>query len=527
VITTRKRQTLKYAAIVVVLLIVQFALRSYNITVQGAFVDEGRHNERAVEVWQFTENPGQISQGKLLLYYWLGLFEGDRLTSLLVSRTAIALFSLITGAVVYRLARQFGNYQTGILALLVYCFFPLALFHERLAFADPFAGGITCLVAWRSIVFGKRPTLREGMILGLLLALATLAKLTIVLLPVLPVVATIIYYPMQTGTFRTKVLGWMRDCLPGLCAAAAVMILLWLPILIPAYLASKTDHPFILVNSNNIVTSGIGPTTSFDYLITLFTTMNDFAGALFFAGVGLAIIVLLVRGIRSQPAQLESVMFLLFWAALLISAMLGFAAGADARYMVPLAAPMVILLACGIGSLWAALRTITRWRRLVRTTLVVAIVAWLVTFAVPFSYFSLTDPTRLPLHDQSYWLYISGQATADTTTQTVIQMLNAPNFDAGAVYGDQIMCYVLYFYVQRHINCLDDGDINPQLPGVIQANAGQSIDFVVKGDETPPQAVDGTCLTRIVHLNRDTAPAIDIWQLTQNPCAVQQQTLGQ
>ena len=94
-------------------------------------------------------------------------------------------FSLITASAIYALGRRIANHRTGALALALYAVLPLAFFYERMAMADPLAAGLAALVAWRSLSFARRPTLRAGIVLGGLLAMASLAKLTMGLLPLL------------------------------------------------------------------------------------------------------------------------------------------------------------------------------------------------------------------------------------------------------------------------------------------------------------------------------------------------------
>jgi hypothetical protein len=86
--------------IVLALLLLQLFLRMHHITAQGAYVDEGVHSMRGATVWKLDANPGRESDGKFLLYYYLGLFEAESTTALFASRAAIALFSLISGAAV-------------------------------------------------------------------------------------------------------------------------------------------------------------------------------------------------------------------------------------------------------------------------------------------------------------------------------------------------------------------------------------------------------------------------------------------
>jgi hypothetical protein len=176
---------------------------------------------RAATAWDLDVNPGRFSDGKFLLFYYLGLFEADPTTALFVSRTAIALFSLISGSVVYLLARWLHCHISGLLALAIYVALPFTFFHERMALADPFAAGFGCLVAWRSLVFARHPRWRDGVILGGLLALSTMAKLTSGSLPILPVLASVVYFA-AIGHIRGQNEVVIRCYLPPLALAATV-----------------------------------------------------------------------------------------------------------------------------------------------------------------------------------------------------------------------------------------------------------------------------------------------------------------
>ena len=223
--------------LIVALLIVQFELREYHITLQGAYLDEGSHSMRGALAWRLDTNPGRFSNGKLLLYYYIGLFEAQNTTSLFVSRSAVALFSLVSGAVIYCIGRWLHSRLAGILGLICYGLLPFAVFHESMVLADPFAAAFACLVAWRSLVFARHPRWREGIVLGVLLTLSIMAKLTLGLLPVLPVAATLIYFPKVPGGLIEQGRWWLRHYFPPLALAAVIVVALWLPILIPAYQA--------------------------------------------------------------------------------------------------------------------------------------------------------------------------------------------------------------------------------------------------------------------------------------------------
>src|SRR5579859_1289179 len=108
-------------ALLIILFIVHLLLRLQNVTAQGAYVDEGVHSMFGATAWALNINPGRFSDGKFLLFYYLGLFEAQSTTALFVSRTAIALFSLITVAVIYQLGRALHSTAAGIVAVAIYC----------------------------------------------------------------------------------------------------------------------------------------------------------------------------------------------------------------------------------------------------------------------------------------------------------------------------------------------------------------------------------------------------------------------
>ena len=258
---------------VVGLLLLQFLVRTHNITLQDPYIDEGFHVVRAAHIWDFAEHPGRFSHGKVLVYFWMGAFRLTPETALHVSRTSLALFSLITGAALYAVARRLYDHTTGVLALALYALLPLAYFYERMAMADPLAAGFAALVAWRSLIFVRRPTLREGAGIGALLALALLAKLTMGLLPLLPVMAVVIFRA-RDGVEPRK----LRAYLLPLIVAAGVMALIWAPMLIPARIAQINGDPFLLVDAFNLRGSHPEPATPGEYVDKWLPLIIDVTG---------------------------------------------------------------------------------------------------------------------------------------------------------------------------------------------------------------------------------------------------------
>ena len=73
--TRRAPRTFMQWSLIVGLLLLHFYLRTHHILNLPAYIDEGFHVKRASWVWDFKTNPGHFAHGKVLLYFWLGLFE--------------------------------------------------------------------------------------------------------------------------------------------------------------------------------------------------------------------------------------------------------------------------------------------------------------------------------------------------------------------------------------------------------------------------------------------------------------------
>ena len=154
---------------VIILLLVLFFIRTHHIDVQNPYVDEGFHIKRAGLVWNFDVNPGRFAHGKVLLYFWLGLFETGPETALPASRLGMGIYRdhrpaiYLLGRLLYRHAAGLLRWRSGRAALALFTSGWAWLIRWRLAAA---------LIAWRSLAFARRRPWR-GAELGVLLALAT------------------------------------------------------------------------------------------------------------------------------------------------------------------------------------------------------------------------------------------------------------------------------------------------------------------------------------------------------------------
>jgi MFS family permease len=450
----RSPSRLRQLAPLVVLLLAQFALRTHHITAVDPYIDEGYHVARAAVVWDFDTHPGRFSAGKLLLYFWLGLFESDVPASLTTARLSIALFSLLNGALITLFGRLLSSHRTGLLALALYAILPFAAFYDRLALADPFAAVFAGLVVWRSMVFARHPSQRQGALLGALLALALMAKLTLALMVLFPLAAALLLHSWHGSTWRSQAATWSRAYVPPLAAAAIVGLLMWLPLLIPAYAARHSDAPFRLLDAHNIradeSASAVEPVrfTTGRYLWEVLPLIDDFTTA------GLLILVVAafafwLGAAPFDPARFRRGLLVALWLLLIVGPPLALATFLTTRYFVPAAAPATLALAHLITSLWG--RSLAR--RLAAGVVIAGVAAWAITFAAPFLRTMTVDPARLNLTGGNWIEFLSGYISGDETTRAAARALNALE-PAEHIYATDRICHLMAFYAEPRLTCL-------------------------------------------------------------------------
>lgn len=207
-------------ALMVALLLVGFALRARQITALPLYQDETYHLRRAQAVMRFADNPIAYAHGKLLLYYWIGLFRPAYTEAgLAAARLGVALTGLLAAAGSAALARTLSGRGAALLALGFVVFAPWALFYDRLAMSDTPAAALAVLAGWWTLAAIRRPTHQRGIALGALLGLALLAKLSTAPLLGLPPLAALLFggegLPLRERWARAR---------PALLPAAAIVL---------------------------------------------------------------------------------------------------------------------------------------------------------------------------------------------------------------------------------------------------------------------------------------------------------------
>jgi hypothetical protein len=451
----RLRFLFRGPGIVVALLLGMFALRAANLGVQDAYLDEGFHLRRAIDVWSFDQHPARFAYGKLLVYFWLGLFVRDASPGsvLFLGRLSIALFSLVTGVAIYLLGRRLSDHATGVVALALYAVLPMAVFYERMAMADPFASGLVAVAVLAITTVVDRPTWGSAIAVGLLLAMATMAKLTVVMIVLLPGFIALGAARWQRDRPVEQIVKFLRRYLPWLAVILGTTIIAWLPVLVPAFIAADSDTPFMLFHPDNLSGQpGDATQPSFgrivEYARALLPLIADFTSWAFLVAAGAAV----VGGLASRILDRSRALFLLLlvqWMALIALPVWLMATLVTARYFVPVLAPSCLAVALIAVELWRQGRP--RW--LIRAILAITATLWLAGHVVPFTTTLLNDPHRLPFRGTNYVEHTAGFFQSDQAVRNAADVLDrASPADTVATWR---LCHLIFLHLDRMPSCLD------------------------------------------------------------------------
>ena len=404
-------------ALIVLLLLCQFYLRTHNPLELPAFVDEHYHIGRAEIVYNFDRNPVQFSNGKLLFYYWLGLFFIGGDSALVTGRLAVAVFSLFNGALVAAIARALFGSRATLPALAVYVFVPWAVFFERMALADPFAAGLAAITLWQSIRLARmsRPTAARGAFVGLLVALTLFAKLTTTLFITIPAATALLLSDIRpAGMSRAAFERWGRALWArygrAWCAGAMATAALW-----AVYITAMVLSAWLGQRPKFFTSSLVDPTpNSLNLLDNLIMTIEA-AKALISIPMALLLAVLAVAAIRWR---VRAGLLVVYWLAALWLPIVVFGAPIQTRYLMVGLPAIAVMAGGGVAALehavarydtaHPALRSGVYWRWAALALAWMVIGAWAVAFALPFSWRASTNAARLDLSDEDTFTYISG-----------------------------------------------------------------------------------------------------------------------
>lgn len=203
-----------------------WAIRAHNILAMPIFVDESLHMIRAQLVFEFTDAKASFLLAKLLLYYYLGVFDPQDVGGAWLSRQAITLLAPLSAALSYRLGVMlFKKREIGSITIVLGSILPFYLFFDRMALADPFALVFCVVAAMAAYQLAIHPSNRFAYLTGLALGLAMLAKLTSAPLVALPPLAAYLFGRWKWADYWRY--GWRVALVIGLCLLPSLIYMVY------------------------------------------------------------------------------------------------------------------------------------------------------------------------------------------------------------------------------------------------------------------------------------------------------------
>jgi len=403
-----KRPSLLYLTSIVCVLLVHLLLRAHHIAALPTYIDEYRHVSRSQLVYNFAHNPIEFSHGKLLLYYWLGLFSPSGQGAILFSRLAVAVFTLLTGAGIAAIAARLFGREAVLPAIILYALVPHTVFFERLAFADPVAGALGTLSVWQTLILVDRPTRKRALLVGVLISATILTKLTAALLAGSPLIAVMLLGGSAPEERTVSAIrrwmaalwrryGWALSLIAGVYALSALAIFA----LVIASL-SRGGEPVLF--TTHLIGTITGSVDAIGRIIIYFTIVYWLV-SIPLAALGGWLAIVLFR------AQRAKVLFVLGWLALLWFPAMVLTRHPVARYLTIGYPALAVLFGGGLAHttrLYRARWTLARSsagpgasRRLIGDGLVAGVlIVWSLVFAIQFASRTVTAPEKLRLPNE-------------------------------------------------------------------------------------------------------------------------------
>ncbi|MBI5929458.1 MAG: glycosyltransferase family 39 protein [Chloroflexi bacterium] len=526
------RRTATVLFLIVLICLLHFGLRAHRPTHLPLFIDEDRHLRRAANVedlWTLGLN----SHGKYLLYILIAPFNTERSQALWASRVAVALFSLVGLAALYRLTEKLFGRPAAFIAIGFYALAPYALFYERMALADGPAGVLATLTALYSLTFAQRPNYRRATVVGLLVGLAALAKLTMMFIAILPVMAIFLFNQdrPQLPVAKISNLHQMVNILSKqflanfryLVVAGVVCIVVWLPVLLPVGTAIVTGQKYVLVDrylaGDNLLKEG-----NWDKLVGIWNTFPMLLSPLMVVLILFCVALLVWKAPRRAN-------YVLFWLVLAYLPTILLVGWVQTRYFTPGIFPLAMLLGAGIVATQdiRVPKVSIQPSRLLPALLTVVVVMWGVFYALPFAYDAAYDAPKIELPDRDEKQYYQTRYSAYGLLDAM-DYLEAKGKPAGRrveVMGVMFLCESmdLYTYPKVDLTCLSDGYTNPSINNAWQtltarAQEEQPLYLIVEDYRDIPTSDSELTWQRLQSIQR---PKDGVWVTVWEVCPADNQ----
>lgn len=199
---SQKNFKIKFLFISICLLLATY-LRTTNLYGLPAFVDESIHLDWAYKFWFDLPNYPVWMDGRVLLILLLGPLQPLGPAPLWLGRAFIGVISILTCATCTAITSSLFSPRTGLIAGLVYAVLPYSVFFERQILADPLMAVFGSLTLLLTILFARKPTLKRGVLITIVLSAAILAKaFAVIYWPVLVLAMLVLPRPAKYTRFQ-------------------------------------------------------------------------------------------------------------------------------------------------------------------------------------------------------------------------------------------------------------------------------------------------------------------------------------
>ncbi len=441
------------------LILLAFFIRAHSILALPPFNDESLHIRRAELIYKFTDRNLNMTLGKLLSYYWIGLFHPARLDAIFVGRTASALFALLGLAAAYSTARLLFGRIGGWVTLILAAFSPFMIFFDRLALSDALTAALGMLTIWASMLMMRRTDCGKRCPLaiwaGILSGLVIVSKLLGLPMAGVPLLAVITLNRSKISGLNLQTL---RDILrthrDKLTAAYIAFGLVMLPFI--WHIVDRTiTGKYVNIVNNNLINGAAEekspPQVLMDNLQSLWTANQVLHGSVLWVLTLIGAAFVLWKRPRAGSYLILST--LLAWSMSVL-----FAADLSTRYLTLGVLPSLVILGGAVSLAIQEIAKINIEKPTLPFTMpergaLAVLLVWLVWIPLPFINHAWNNPTDIHLPDSDQWEYFGNFGSGYALVDAAHDMENLPRSEPSGrvqVIGLVGSCHQIRLYLDEH-----------------------------------------------------------------------------
>ncbi len=373
-------------------------IRLVNVTEFPLNIDERRHIIRA----QLTIAEGDIFIGLReslkQLYIWLvALALPFFQNHILAARFTSILMGLGAAGICCKLSTNlYSNRHIAFVAALYYLISPMAFFYDRLAYTESTLTMLMGASILLSFKLWQKPTIKWAIALGVIFALATLAKIYAVFYYITPILCWLIL---------DRTISWSK-VFKLLAVVYGVTLIAWLPIVIVGSNIFSEDHTQKLITDLptvswvDIISSNLIETTTW---IATYLTLPFFVVLLF------SFVLIAIK--RDKVGFILTI--LLFLPLVGFALALRFGAG---RYAMPTIVPITVIIAWGINNLAQIVMSVGKsiipehiYKVATQHIISLSIFLLLCIPSMQFNYLTITNVAEAPLPSVDKGIFVEGR----------------------------------------------------------------------------------------------------------------------